>query len=61
MFAVIILLVGILMLIKPYIFVEISWSARHGLDDQGKKSLSHGFQFLGVMIIIGSLIWMFSH
>lgn len=46
------------MIIKPDLLVKISWSKRHGLDEDGQTTYRYMFQLLGVILVILSIIIM---
>jgi hypothetical protein len=52
------LIIGLVNIIFPHETVEITWAVRHGIDDEGRKSLEKGMRLLGVFIVVCCMVWL---
>lgn len=55
-----ILLFGLVNAFWPNKTVEYTWVVRHGIDEEGRKFYENGIRFLGIFIVFGCIIWLFS-
>jgi len=56
----IVIVIGLINIIWPQETVKITWAVRHNVDENGRKSLINCMRFLGVLIVLGCIIWLVS-
>ena len=50
------LVFGIFNTIWPQKAAEYTWIVRHGIDDDGRRSIENGLRFVGIMFIFISIM-----
>ncbi len=58
-FATLFLVFGLINVIWPHKTVKITWAVRHGIDEDGEKSLTNGMRFFGFVCLFFFIIWLF--
>jgi len=47
---------GIFMTFWPQKAADYTWAVRHGIDDDGRRSIENGLRFVGIMFIFVSIM-----
>jgi len=55
----VILIIGIVNVIWPDEIAEFTWAVRHGIDDEGRKTLENTLRILGIFVILCCGVWIY--
>ncbi|MDY0346208.1 MAG: hypothetical protein RBQ70_00945 [Acholeplasma sp.] len=53
----VLLIIGLINVIWPDETAEFTWAVRHGIDDEGRKTMENTMRILGIFIVLCCGIW----